>query len=244
MGDIYAAAQITLIAAAGSDPTFGLPGVFTCSRTVPPCENIGNASLRPVQRPTTLAEVAQSQWASRAWTFQEFHRSRRRLIFTEHEAIFVCNSGVRYETTLPRGEWGREGTEPDSYWLEQWLPQCSVVGDKEYIWTAMDRAAGYLEAYSKRHLTYDTDALDAIAGALDPLVQASTYHIWGVPFHHTFEYPRTSNSMTSSSLSDKCSQSRKVMHDPTPARQNITLGDENLEHELSSMLWEIENLVR
>jgi hypothetical protein len=49
--------------------------------------------------------------------------------------------------------------------------------------------------------------------------------------------------MTSSSLSGNYYPSEKLMRDPTPTRQTNTLGDENLEHELSSMLWEIENLV-
>ncbi|KAH6876098.1 hypothetical protein BKA58DRAFT_381025 [Alternaria rosae] len=243
MGDIYAAAQVTLIAAAGSDPDFGLPGVSTSSRAIPQSERIGNALLMPVQRPTTLAEVARSQWASRAWTFQEFHRSRRRLIFTEGEAIFVCNSGIRYETALPRDIWGEEGEESDSYWLQQWLPQCAAVGNRDHSWTAtMDRAAGYLEAYSKRHLTYDTDALDAIAGALDPLAQASTYHIWGAAFHRTYEFPCTSNSMISISLSSEKHWEGKLMRESILVRKANT-DDSSLECELASMLWEIDNLV-
>jgi hypothetical protein len=100
MDEIYAAAQVTLVAAAGSDPSYGLPGVSSQSRPVPKSEKIGDLWLTLLPRPVQLAEVAESKWASWAWTFQEFHRSRRRLIFTRHQAIFVCNSGMQYEIAL------------------------------------------------------------------------------------------------------------------------------------------------
>ncbi|KAF3045725.1 hypothetical protein E8E11_006076 [Didymella keratinophila] len=44
------------------------------------------------------------------------------------------------------------------------------------------RAMEYLITYSQRNLSYDTDALNAIEGALRSLTLESVYHTWGVPF--------------------------------------------------------------
>jgi hypothetical protein len=203
MGAIYAGAQITLVAAAGSDPNFGLPGVLSQGRSVPKAEKIGNVWLKPLPRLVQLAEVSESKWASRAWTFQEFHRSRRRLIFTENQAIFVCNSGMKYEIALSSISWipRFKEREQDTYWAQQWLPRCTMTRDLQYDATTIDRAIGYLEAYSKRDLSYDTDALDAIAGALEPLQKDDVYHVWGVPFQYTSEDPTECLPAVSTNLS-------------------------------------------
>lgn len=187
MGDIYSAAQVTLVVAAGSDASYGLPGVMSKPRFVPKAEKIGTTWLKLLPRRIKLAEVAESKWASRGWTFQEFYRSRRRLIFTEHQVIFMCNSQIRYKIALSGINWpgpDSPSTE-DGYWARRWLPHCGVAKDLKSIWTAIDRAAGHLQAYSNRNLTYDSDSLDAIAGALDSLRKDSVHHIWGALFRHT-----------------------------------------------------------
>jgi len=185
MGDIYSAAQVTLVAAAGSDPSYGFPGVLS-PRLIPEAENIQTMWLKPLPRLVQLLEVAESRWASRAWTFQEFYRSRRRLIITDNQVIFVCNSQIRYEIALSGINWpGSDGlSTEDEYWARRWLPHSEVVMGQRSIWTTIDRAAGYLEAYSTRHLTYDSDSLDAIAGALDSLRKDFVYHVWGALFRH------------------------------------------------------------
>jgi hypothetical protein len=69
----------------------------------------------------------------------------------------------------------------------------------------MDRAARYLEAYSNRELSYDTDALDAIAGALDPLRKDSVHHIWGTLFRYDFENTNTFLRLTEGTIFSLCS---------------------------------------
>lgn len=51
--------------------------------------------------------IKQSKWATRGWTYQEGCLSRRRLIFTEKEVLFLCNKLLVKETQL--------GREPDPY---------------------------------------------------------------------------------------------------------------------------------
>lgn len=93
-GYIYAAAQLTIIAAAGDDPTYGLPGVGSHSRGYVSYESVDQFSLTAV---TTLdVDLAQSQWASRAWTFQEGYLSRRRLFISHGYAIFACNRNIHW----------------------------------------------------------------------------------------------------------------------------------------------------
>ena len=196
MGEIYSAAQITLVAAAGSDPSYGLPGVLSRPRLIPEAEEIQNMCLKPLPRFVQLAEVAESRWASRAWTFQEFYHSTRRLIFTENQIIFVCNNHIRCEVDLSGIHWPRSDELPteDGYWAQRWLPQHGLAGDQGSSWTAIDRAAGHLQAYSNRDLTYDSDSLDAISGALHSLRKDSINHTWGAPFRHAAAYAADSLS--------------------------------------------------
>ncbi|CAG5181270.1 uncharacterized protein ALTATR162_LOCUS9678 [Alternaria atra] len=58
MGEIYAAAQVTIVAAAGSDPSYGLPGVSSQSRPVPKSEKIGD--LLPEDDECAAKEVMHS----------------------------------------------------------------------------------------------------------------------------------------------------------------------------------------
>jgi hypothetical protein len=186
IGDIYATAQITLVAATGDDPTHGLPGVSSHPRPRNKCEELGPVCLLPAPRIHGLKGVAQSKWATRGWTFQEFYRSRRRLIFTAHEAIYICSDGPRYEIVMPptSSDFVNE-KDKDAYWLEKWLSQEHARGKPYHMHDTRDaiyRAMAHLEAYSRRQLSYDSDALNAITGALDPLRNVGVYHIWGVPF--------------------------------------------------------------
>jgi hypothetical protein len=189
MGNICAAAQITFVAAAGSDPTYGLPGVLPHSRRKQKCEKIGAIYLLSLPRLHHLETLAKSKWASRAWTSQEFHRSRRRFIFTDNHIIFVCNSATRYEFATFANYHETTQEYEHSHWLKQWLPPFNAAkASDEQDQDAMDRATGYLEAYSKRQLSYDKDALNAIAGALDPLFAKFTYHVAAVPYRHAIRY--------------------------------------------------------
>jgi hypothetical protein len=76
---IYANAQVTIIAAAGAGPDYGLQGVRGTLRRYQPNLSIGRlliASTLP--HPKWL--VKSSKWATRGWTYQEGLLSKRRLI--------------------------------------------------------------------------------------------------------------------------------------------------------------------
>ncbi|PVH70530.1 HET-domain-containing protein, partial [Cadophora sp. DSE1049] len=87
MGHIYANAVFTIIAAAGTDPSHGLPGV-SCLRDRQPAIKIGDYTLVGVVNPAFA--ISESKWNHRGWTFQEGLLSRRRLVFTQTQVYFQC----------------------------------------------------------------------------------------------------------------------------------------------------------
>ena len=119
----------------------------------------------------------------------------------------MCNSQIRYEIALSGIKWpGSDGpSTEDGYWARCWLPQYGAARDERSSWTTIDRAAGHLQAYSNRNLTYDSDSLDAIAGALDPLRKDAIYHIWGTLFRHAAVHAAHTFSARPRHYSNACS---------------------------------------
>jgi hypothetical protein len=133
--------------------------------------------------------ISQSKWLSRAWTYQECHFSRRRLFFTPHQLLFVCNSGRSYEIKRPHSTLALEQSVLEkrraSFLWDAILPPLVPTGAQmlSHEFIILRLAMQYLEAYSGRKLTFDADTLNAIAGALSSLrnTQSPLYHICGVP---------------------------------------------------------------
>ena len=94
---IYREADITLIAAAGEDASFGLPGVGVARRVQEPRARIGPWLMRPIP-PNAAHEILQSKWSTRAWTYQEGLLSSRRLVFTKSQVFVQCNKMACSET--------------------------------------------------------------------------------------------------------------------------------------------------
>lgn len=92
MDRIYRGADLTIIAAAGYDEHFGLPGVGTTSRKKQRVVELDSCTILSTG-PDPIFETQRSRWWSRGWTFQESLLSRRRLIFTEHQSWFECAQG-------------------------------------------------------------------------------------------------------------------------------------------------------
>lgn len=179
MGDIYAAACLTIIAAAGTSPCYGLPGVQPTPRKPPDHVPIGSVRIYALPEIKGHNDAfATSKWVSRAWTFQEGFFSRKRLIFTERQMMFVCNTGTRYEAlTLPLLDICGESP------LAHVTPRDQDRTESGLDNSFMGRARQYIQSYSGRALQFDGDALNAIKGALNTLAEERIHHICGVPFH-------------------------------------------------------------
>jgi hypothetical protein len=88
---IYANAQVTIIAAAGADPWYGLPGVAGTLRKKQPKLAVSDGIISSTL-PASAWVIKNSKWASRGWTDQEGLLSKRRLFFTDEQGFFECNS--------------------------------------------------------------------------------------------------------------------------------------------------------
>jgi hypothetical protein len=182
MGTIYSSAQVTLIACAGKDSTHGLPGVSAERQSAEAPGRAGPITLLPAPDESDVT-VSCSVWAYRAWTYQEGFLSRRKLFFTDRQVIYICDGSLKFEV---RGEDYSNGRS-----IVGTLTHCiSTARDPGPYTSLLWPATNILDEYSTRHLSFQTDALDAISGALNALEdnQPSIRHFFGVPFMVTDTY--------------------------------------------------------
>ncbi|OTA69367.1 hypothetical protein K449DRAFT_92144 [Hypoxylon sp. EC38] len=169
MGRIYNNASLTIIAAAGLNPHYGLPGVSKRRENIPPTSTILGWTINgypddPIQ------VIRNSVWMTRAWTYQEALLSRRRLIFTDEQVYFECQTLAREDSYIDN--------ESSVYASNDFIFHRRGFGLRpEEIFT-------YISEYSRRKLTYEEDYLNGfLGGILGSLVEAeySIHHLFGVP---------------------------------------------------------------
>lgn len=180
MDQIYANSQITLIAAAGESADYGLPGINDRIRSEPKSYSVQGISLIQLPR-HVAAEVLKSKWFTRAWTYEECYLSKRRLIFTDQQAAFVCNE--IYCAEAENKPW--ELLTKQSLWpFLTLIPNAedpkSNSGGTEFVQQPLAEC-------SVREMHQDdeekSDALNACLGILNSFEEYNvpTYHICGVP---------------------------------------------------------------
>jgi hypothetical protein len=170
MDQIYSNAEVTIIAAAGEGPDFGLPGVAGTLRDQQSSLNIDGYHLTATPldiRP----HVIESKWASRGWTYQEAILSRRRLIFTDQEVLWDCNGtyceeGIRIRPDLQDGTWTQ------------------MFGDR-HPRSSRSSFLSHVRAFLERELTDPHDSLNALSGIFRVFEQGDLplYHLMGVPIY-------------------------------------------------------------
>lgn len=184
MDAVYKHASLTIIAAAGTDESTGLPGVTQdrlAKQTSIQTDEVSILSTLP----SPVHQIVESKWASRAWTFQEAILSRRRLVFTEDQLYFECDSMHCYESLCVSFDmlYATESRHSDAH-NEFIKPKLFGFGH---------RTAGILtyihcaEEYSMRSLTFDEDSLNAFTGitrSLEKSRMPPVRNICGIPFLH------------------------------------------------------------
>lgn len=153
MDRVYRGAEITIVAAVGTGPSEGLLGISSARQLKQAHVTIDSVNIVSVfDRPWD--EVRGSPWHSRAWTYQESLFARRRLFFTECQAIFDC-----------KHEWISESTASQSKRIKD--------GDSRYVKPALDswiddqsgsQIYHLINQYNTRTLSFRSDILNAFSG--------------------------------------------------------------------------------
>ena len=181
MGKIYASSAMTIIAAAGEDAEYGLPGVGSRARNAQlriDFERHNDGHRVRHGRPLMVHyeprnDVELSMWSTRGWTYQEALLSKRRLVFTDNQVFFQCQKMLYEEsqTSLVPGE------VPGS--LSKYncvvFPSPDDLEDTIHVWFRINE-------FLKRHLSFDCDALDAISGILDMYRTKRNQDLLGLDF--------------------------------------------------------------
>lgn len=181
MDAIYSNSEVTIIAVAGEDPTYGLPGVSHRGRQPQFYQQIGSCVI--TKRPEGDV-VALSHWDRRGWTYQEGLLSRRRLIFTDEQVIFECHGmychealDIPYASMHAAGEQRMDAkfhTSPTHIGL---FP-LGVGATPQEIFMR-------IEEFSRKDLSYQADRLNAFLGVLRVYyLEHGVRHLWGVPILH------------------------------------------------------------
>ncbi|KAH8880426.1 HET-domain-containing protein, partial [Thozetella sp. PMI_491] len=89
MNNIYRHAQLTIVAADGSNADAGLRGLDPGSRHVQSVVGSVDNIFLTLEEPAP--ELARSVWSTRAWTYQEQQLSRRLLIFAHDRVYYQCD---------------------------------------------------------------------------------------------------------------------------------------------------------
>ncbi|KAK3948108.1 heterokaryon incompatibility protein-domain-containing protein [Pseudoneurospora amorphoporcata] len=220
MNNIYSRSALTIVAAAGNDAEYGLPGVSSRTRSrqfIATC-NEGRTKLTTV-RPAE-DEILRSKWGSRGWTFQEAVMAKRCLAFTNCNVFFQCqNTHTSDDWKLPPNTFG--------------VPE--KVYASGYPFHLLKRSKSYQDAWAAigqylRDLTYDSDALNAISGVLNSFPSGQVRFLYGLPISNTSD---CSSHLTRADLTD--------LLDPSFAgltRNDFYLpGDANMAVLVSALLW-------
>ena len=166
MAAIYAAAEVTIIAADGHDANAGLsglPGISNHRTCVQRCFPFGNKLhlVEPIFSP--LQHHPRTHYYSRGWTFQEYLFSKRRLIFEHNSLRWECSKCAWFEDMV-------EKDPPESQLKVSWI-QDPLLESRYLEFHTYSRL---VTGYSERQLTFDEDALPSFLGVTSQFSQ--TYH--------------------------------------------------------------------
>lgn len=176
---IYGNASLTVCAADGEDANAGLWALSKPEIRSPQVIESYSEGLKLMARYPCEVYVRQSNWNTRAWTYQERLLSKRCLIFTKGHMYFQC-----CETTMSEDidmETPGRGTSVDD--LER-----SHGPDGELRNFVSDPVSAYMknvQLYTLRELTRPEDILSAFEGVGKALCQRlGAISVFGLPNSH------------------------------------------------------------
>ncbi|KAH5095560.1 hypothetical protein HBI38_030660 [Parastagonospora nodorum] len=186
MDQIYRGAEFTIVAAAGRDKTYGLPGVSTTRRIQCPVLHFDQGLIFSIGPEPNEWVADETIWSTRGWTFQEGLLSKRLLIFTDWQVTFYCQKASWMEALGGP----RFMSQQDIDW-DQWPNQASLWNRDRSWWSnsavlsALHNSIRLIENYTWRHLSYESDALKAVSGIFRHQREASKpiFSLSGLPYY-------------------------------------------------------------
>lgn len=179
MATIYEGADLTIVAAAGNDSSYGLPGVGSTRRQIQPKFHLQNPRVDLVAAfLDPRVTIQKSTWNSRGWTYQEAILSRRLVVFTDEQIYWECGRMSAEESLLIPLNLIHTGPETDWHYNESYmapgifrnakhtvnLTAISSERSRPSIDSLYQAFDSHIHGYSKRSLTYESDTFDAIEG--------------------------------------------------------------------------------
>jgi hypothetical protein len=185
MNLIYSNSEVTLIAAAGNNAYYGLPGVSRRPRFQHHYSNFGRHQLVSTLQPIGPVRGAldHSHWSTRAWCYQEALLSKRRLIFTDEQVYYECRGMSCCEVlNLPYREMHKENGQS---FREEYLHFSTREIGKftAGVGNSPHHLFKRIEEYTRKDLSFQSDRLNAFHGILNRFGTElhSSRHVWGQP---------------------------------------------------------------
>ncbi|KAI0860231.1 heterokaryon incompatibility protein-domain-containing protein [Xylaria cubensis] len=171
MDRIYRQAVLTIIAAGGNSSDSGLGGFQPGSRNLE--QVVGTICGQRIIKlsPRVVGPLNASPWASRAWTYQEQHFSKLKLIFLGDRAFYQCPSASWSEDVTEYVHKDRKSRIPSNIDYASWWP-----------FDAVSNYSDHVEQYTRRQLSFPDDILNAFSGFIQEHSRAHhTEFCWGLP---------------------------------------------------------------
>lgn len=164
MDRIYRGAALCIIAAAGKDATYGLPGVESLQRRNWRSQHASFLDFEVAGLISAFNNhIENTTWSSRGWTYQEFMLSDRILFFTEGGALFFDRRSKDIEI-----------------FTEYQHPKLFQIHSND-----IEKSYGYIiEQYTKRKLSFEEDIVNAVSGVLNHCLSGG--HSYGMA-HEYFD---------------------------------------------------------
>ncbi|KAF2853566.1 HET-domain-containing protein [Plenodomus tracheiphilus IPT5] len=185
MDIIYSAAALTIVSDAASADA-GIPGLSTLR--MPPQATFQHNGTQYISAKKTFGHALEdSPWERRAWCLQEKVFSNRLLVFTETQAFYHCAAATWFEDTQLESKPNISGPvhirEKPSYsrkdeWVYRRPHQTAYEAHRDYFGRNFWQL---IENYTRRTLSFESDAIRAFSGILRSLEPQNGVAVWGTP---------------------------------------------------------------
>jgi hypothetical protein len=190
MDAIYSSAILTIVSDAASADT-GIPGISVPRGPPQAILKHGSKSYISAKRTFGQALTSDSFWESRAWCLQEKLFSPRLLVFTGHQAFYHCAATTWFEDTIMEP---REQDRITAISIAEWSgplfkhskggPPPEHTAYEAHRKLFEHNFLPLLEIYTRRQLSFESDAIRAFSGILSSMESEHGPALWGVPEYY------------------------------------------------------------